>query len=195
MATPEERTIRVRRGGFRRGNEFIAVRRIRLTATDHIEPGEPIDKGQFRISHLRSLYERGRIGVRDSAWARMMLAKAARLRELDQERAEQERLVGSPSLPVTFHDEDGVEHSQAALVRRAFSHLGISPEEWNSADQSLRDNHLRSWLERLRWSWSPEPAAPRHLGGGWYEVVRPTGETQRVQGREAAEALLQEETS
>lgn len=59
---------------FKRGNEFVAVRPIRLSSKDQLKPGTKIDKKNFRQHHLRSLYMRRRIGVLGSKWAKAMLA-------------------------------------------------------------------------------------------------------------------------
>lgn len=62
-----------RRELFRPGYDFVAVRPIRLTAKETIQPGTKLDNSKFRGYHLRSLYQRRRIGVAGSPWTLAML--------------------------------------------------------------------------------------------------------------------------
>ena len=60
-------------GLFNRSHDFVAVRRIRLSATEVIEPGSPIDKSRHRVHSLRNWHRMRRIGRVGSAWAEAML--------------------------------------------------------------------------------------------------------------------------
>jgi hypothetical protein len=59
---------------FRPHHDFVSVRPIRLSATEVLPAGEPIDKSRIRPFHLRSLYQRRRIGIVGSRWTESMLA-------------------------------------------------------------------------------------------------------------------------
>lgn len=58
---------------FRKRNEFVAVRPIRLSTNTVLEPGEKIDKTKVRLYQLQNWYRKRRIGVEDSSWAKAML--------------------------------------------------------------------------------------------------------------------------
>lgn len=66
---------RVRREAFRIGNDFVAVRYIRVSTTERIEPGTPIDKSKFRRFHVQALFRRRMIGTVGSPWTQAMLAR------------------------------------------------------------------------------------------------------------------------
>ena len=63
-----------RRHTFRRGDEFVAVKILRLASTTTMEPGTRLDKSKFRLHHLRSLYDRRRIGKVGDPWTEEQLA-------------------------------------------------------------------------------------------------------------------------
>jgi len=58
---------------FRSHNEFTVVRPIKLSTTENLEMGDQIDKSLFRLFHLKSLYNRRKIGVKDAPWTISML--------------------------------------------------------------------------------------------------------------------------
>lgn len=58
---------------FKRSMEFVAVRRIRVGTDSYIEPGTELSKKDFRLFHLRSLYNRRRIGPKDHRWTENVL--------------------------------------------------------------------------------------------------------------------------
>lgn len=61
---------RIGRPLFRRGLKYVAIRRIRMTATHFIEPGERVDLPTYR---LRALYNRRRIGPEGHPWTEQCL--------------------------------------------------------------------------------------------------------------------------
>ncbi len=64
---------RIGRPIFRRHEDFVAVRRIRLGGDNYIEPGEPVTRETFKLYHMRSLYQRRKIGVKGHPWTEAML--------------------------------------------------------------------------------------------------------------------------
>ena len=56
---------RIGRPIFRRSDTHVAVRPIRLTPKDTIEPGQPV---KLRGHQMRSLYLRRKIGPKDHPW-------------------------------------------------------------------------------------------------------------------------------
>ncbi len=58
---------------FRRGATYVAVRFIRLTSKDRLEPGTVIKLGKYRTHQMRNWWSRRMIGVKDSPWAKQML--------------------------------------------------------------------------------------------------------------------------
>lgn len=63
----------IRQGFFRPGLDFVAVKRIKLTSTEFIEPGKAIDKSKIRLFHLRSLFQRRMIGIKGTEWVKYSL--------------------------------------------------------------------------------------------------------------------------
>ena len=63
----------IRQGFFRPGLDFVAVKRIKLTSTEFIEPGTAIDKSKIRLFHLRSLFQRRMVGIKGSEWVKRSL--------------------------------------------------------------------------------------------------------------------------
>ena len=55
---------------FKRHLEYVAVRRIRLSSKEFIEPGEDV---KLRTHQMRSLYSRRRIGVKGHPWTERAL--------------------------------------------------------------------------------------------------------------------------
>lgn len=64
----------IRREMFKKGLEFVAVRPIRLTSTEFIQPGQLIDKNKFKTFQIQRWYNLRRIGVKGSSWASAMLS-------------------------------------------------------------------------------------------------------------------------
>ena len=64
-----------RREFFRRGDTFVAVRYIRLTSKERLEPGTVIEPGQFRLYQLRNWWQRRQIGVEGSKWVTEQLKR------------------------------------------------------------------------------------------------------------------------
>ena len=62
-------------GTYRRGGKFIAVKFVRLSATERIEPGTELPSKEYPLKefHLRSLFKRRIIGIADSPWTEAML--------------------------------------------------------------------------------------------------------------------------
>jgi hypothetical protein len=61
------------RESFSRHKEYIAVKRIRISSTEFIEPGQDIDKNKFKLFQIMRWYNMRRIGVKDSLWSEEML--------------------------------------------------------------------------------------------------------------------------
>lgn len=64
----------IRREMFRKSLEFVAVRPIRLTSTEFIQPGQLIDKNKFKVFQIQRWYNLRRIGVKGSDWVSAMLS-------------------------------------------------------------------------------------------------------------------------
>lgn len=64
-----------RRPSFRRGQEHVAVRPLRLGVDVLLQPGDDVPDW-VRPWRLRNLYHQNRIAVKGSDWARAMLARA-----------------------------------------------------------------------------------------------------------------------
>jgi hypothetical protein len=61
------------RDTFSRVKDYVAVKRIRLTSVEFIEPGQDIDKNKFKLIQIMRWYNMRRIGVKDSLWSQEML--------------------------------------------------------------------------------------------------------------------------
>lgn len=59
---------------FKRTQNWVAVKPVRHKGR-LIKPGEPITREDFKLHHLRSLYQRLRIGVVDTPWTELALKK------------------------------------------------------------------------------------------------------------------------
>lgn len=62
---------RVGRPIFKRHEIYVALRRIRLSTDDYLEPGDVVDLPTYRLKHL---YNRRRIGPRGHPWTEQALA-------------------------------------------------------------------------------------------------------------------------
>ena len=62
-------------GLFKRGLDYVVVRRIKLTEKDVLQPGTIIKWSErtLKIYHLRSLFRRRMIGIEGSSWANSFL--------------------------------------------------------------------------------------------------------------------------
>lgn len=64
----------IRREMFKRSLDFVAVRPIRLTSAEFLQPGQLIDKSKFKVLQLQRWYNMRRIGVKGSEWVNAMLS-------------------------------------------------------------------------------------------------------------------------
>lgn len=119
---------RVHRPLFRRHYEFVAVRPIRLTRQDVIQPGETIDPERFRLYHLRSLYQRRRIGVKGTPWTEAMLA------ELGNAHARPE-VVASETEEVQHHDASTTDAGTLEDAVAAAEELVLVPDAQEATTQ------------------------------------------------------------
>lgn len=72
MGESNQRRSRVGRPIFRRKLEYVAVRPLRLGSNLVLQPGDRVDD-KVRPHHLRSLYQRRKIGPVGHGWTEAML--------------------------------------------------------------------------------------------------------------------------
>ena len=140
---------RVGRPIFRRKETQVAVRPIRLSREETVEAGTVMND-LVRPHHLRSLYNRRRIGPEGHPWTEAMLANdgfykpEAHSGKEDPE-PEEPMLVGSDTLDAVL-TINGDEVQLGDVVVLAYKHSGLSVEEWNALEDEDRDTRLNDFI-------------------------------------------------
>lgn len=135
---------RVARQPFRRSGDFIAVRRIRLSAEVALEPGTKIDKKIVRLHQLRHWYQRRRIGVQGSDWAKSMLEN------VENSHARPDVVVPvkktAPKTPDVVQDDDIALPESVSIERSGPGWITILLEG-EEVDKVRGDDALKAWLK------------------------------------------------
>ena len=135
---------------FKRHNEFIVVRPLKITKAYSLEPGDVIDKSKFRTFHLRSLYQRRRIGVLGSPWA------VAMLKDLDNAHARPEVTGTKKELTPIFpgYMDEVQKIGSTTISINDFTELALACSEltvddWNELDEFEMDEFYTAAEARL----------------------------------------------
>lgn len=157
--------VHANREMFRKHYEFVAVRHIRLSRNDVLEPGQPIDKTKIKLFHLRSLYQRRRIGVAGSPWAEAMLATVGNA--FSRPEVEKPKPESAPAVPSA---EGGDQTSPNPTDARGGDAVG----------DALVEDAIRSGVEVV------------DEGKGWRSIFVNGALVTRVRGADALAAWMKE---
>lgn len=133
-----------KQGIYKRSYDFTVVRRIRLTTTEGIEPGQAIDKSKFRQFQLKNWWRRRRIGQTGSAWVAAMLADPGNAH------ARPEVTGGvQPAVPENIAELANIKGDPAAFVLCVVGKvLKGDVREWNALHEQDRAGHIERYVRR-----------------------------------------------
>ena len=138
---------RISKQSFRPHYDFVAVKRIKLAEDKNLEPGDNIPEGKFKVFHLRSLYQRRRIGVKGSEWAEAMIKAAgdayARPEVSTKAPAPQKSIKPDIKAPVA---EEIILPQGITIDRSGPGWIKISLDG-EEIDKVRGDDALKSWLK------------------------------------------------
>lgn len=104
-------------GTFRKGATFVVVKFVRLSSTERLEPGMEVPSEEYPLKqfHLRSLFQRRSIGIKDSPWTKSMLEAAGK----------------SYAHPETAKEEEPTTNDDPEVVETNETETNKKTESWN----------------------------------------------------------------
>ena len=139
---------RIPRGIFRRSAEFVAVKRIKLTAKSFVEIGETIDRSIVKTHQLQNMYNLRRIGELNSPWANNMIENSG----IAHYHPEVSAVVLEPVLPKGWSESyvvNGKTLVTKDMINSVLSNNRITIKVWNGMSSEAQTPLIREVYDAI----------------------------------------------